>query len=206
MEQVCEENCHPLQGNRLSLSGLGLSPDRACLFGNCAGYYPALFCILEDIIHRLYMSKRIKKTDNYFERVKQRANRTNYRYYFFDYLYFKGEVWGKKKGRMSGFTLLFWYWLWIVVLPGNFILINNVPQWSSLHLVYLGTMFFVYLCFILVRYRKARAQALFNRYHRSKPVGAVQAIFLYLLPFALFFLETWLFDEWGWTDCVRWNK
>lgn len=28
------------------------------------------------------MSKRIKKTDNYFERVKQRANRTNYRYYF----------------------------------------------------------------------------------------------------------------------------
>ena len=37
------------------------------------------------------MGKRIKKTDNYFERVKQHANRTNYRYYFFDYLYFKGE-------------------------------------------------------------------------------------------------------------------
>lgn len=56
------------------------------------------------------MNKGIKKTDNYFERVKQRANRTNYRYYFFDYLYFKGEVWGKKIGRMSGFILLFWYW------------------------------------------------------------------------------------------------
>ena len=28
------------------------------------------------------MSKGIKKTDNYFERVKQRANQTNYRYYF----------------------------------------------------------------------------------------------------------------------------
>ena len=51
------------------------------------------------------MKKGIKKTDNYFEQVKQRANRTNYRYYFFDYLYFKGEVWGKKKGRMSGFIL-----------------------------------------------------------------------------------------------------
>lgn len=38
------------------------------------------------------MSKRIKKTDNYFERVKQRANRTNYRYYFFDYLYFKVSI------------------------------------------------------------------------------------------------------------------
>ena len=56
------------------------------------------------------MNKGIKKTDNYFERVKQRANQTNYRYYFFDYLYFKGEVWGKKIGRMSGFILLFWYW------------------------------------------------------------------------------------------------
>ena len=55
------------------------------------------------------MNKGIKNTDNYFERVKQRANRTNYRYYFFDYLYFKGEVWGKKIGRMSGFILLFWY-------------------------------------------------------------------------------------------------
>ena len=88
------------------------------------------------------MNKGIKKTDNYFERVKQRANRTNYRYYFFDYLYFKGEVWGKKIGRMSGFILLFWYWWWIVVLPGNFLLINNVPQWSSLHLGYLGAMFY----------------------------------------------------------------
>ena len=88
------------------------------------------------------MNKGIKKTDNYFERVKQRANQTNYRYYFFDYLYFKGEVWGKKIGRMSGFILLFWYWWWIVVLPGNFLLINSVPQWSSLHLGYLGAMFY----------------------------------------------------------------
>ena len=63
MEQVCEEDCHSLQGNWLSLFGLVFSPDRACLFWNCAGYYPALFCILENIIHRLYMSKRIKKTD-----------------------------------------------------------------------------------------------------------------------------------------------
>ena len=44
------------------------------------------------------MSKRIEKTDNYFERVKQRADRTNYRYYLFDYLYFKGEAWGRKWG------------------------------------------------------------------------------------------------------------
>ena len=138
------------------------------------------------------MNKGIKKTDNYFERVKQRANRTNYRYYFFDYLYFKGEVWGKKIGRMSGFILLFWYWWWIVVLPGNFLLINNVPQWSSLHLGYLGAMFLLICVFILARYRKARVQALLNRYRRSKHISAVQAYFLFLLPFVLFFLETWL--------------
>lgn len=124
--------------------------------------------------------------------MKQRANRTNYRYYFFDYLYFKGEVWGKKIGRMSGFILLFWYWWWVVVLPGNFLLINNVPQWSSLHLGYLGAMFLLICVFILARYRKARVQALLNRYRRSKHISAVQAYFLFLLPFVLFFLETWL--------------
>lgn len=48
------------------------------------------------------MSKRIKKTDNYFERVKQRANRTNYRYYFFDYLYFKGEQGHKMRSMFRG--------------------------------------------------------------------------------------------------------
>ena len=53
-------------------------------------------------------NKGIKNTDNYFERVKQRANRTNYRYYFFDYLYFKGEVWDKKIGTdVVGFILAF---------------------------------------------------------------------------------------------------
>lgn len=155
------------------------------------------------------MSKRIKKTDNYFERVKQCTKRTNYRYYLFDYLYFKGEAWGKMPipRRMSGFTLLFWYWSWLVVLPGDILLCCNVVQrWSPLHLGYLGAMYLFLCVFILVRYRKARVLALLNRYRRSKHVGVVQAITLYLLPFALFFLETWLFDEWGWADCVRWNK
>lgn len=45
------------------------------------------------------MNKEIKKSDNYFERVKGHANQTKYKYYFFDYLYFKGEAWaGKKDG------------------------------------------------------------------------------------------------------------
>ena len=83
---------------------------------------------------------------------------------------------------------------------------NEKMAWSSLHLGYLGAMFLLICVFILARYRKARVQALLNRYRRSKHISAVQAYFLFLLPFVLFFLETWLFDEWGWTDCVRWNK
>lgn len=35
------------------------------------------------------MNKEIKKADNYFERVKGRANQTKYKYYFFDYLYYR---------------------------------------------------------------------------------------------------------------------
>lgn len=144
------------------------------------------------------MNKGIKKTDNYFERIKQRSIRTNYRYYFFDYLYFKGEVWNKKKGRMSGFTLLFWYWWWIVVLPGNILLKNSVPQWSSsLHLGYLGAMFLLICVFILARYRKARVQALMNHYRRSKCISFTQCIILYLLPFALFCLGLTVADWLG---------
>ncbi|MCE9135061.1 hypothetical protein [Bacteroides thetaiotaomicron] len=148
------------------------------------------------------MSKRIEKTDNYFERVKQRADRTNYRYYLFDYLYFKGEVWGRKWGRMSGFTLLLAYWWWLVVLPGDILLRNSV--WSHLRLDYFIAMFLFFCIFILVRYRKARASALMSHYRRSKRIGTAQLFFLYLLPVALFFLEAWLFDKWGWADGWKW--
>lgn len=151
------------------------------------------------------MGKGIKKTDNYFERVKQRADRTHYRYYLFDYLYFKGEAWGRKWGRMSGFLLLLSYWWWLVVMPGDILLCCNVVQrWSPLHLGYLGAMFLFFCIFILVRYRKARVSALMNHYRRSKRIGTVQLFFLYLLPVALFFLEAWLFDQWGWADGWRW--
>lgn len=148
------------------------------------------------------MRKGIKKTDNYFERVKQRADRTNYRYYLFDYLYFKGEAWGRKCGRTSGFSLLLSYWLWLVVLPGDILLCNSV--WSHLRLGYLVAMFLFFCIFIFVRYRKARVSALMNHYRRSKRIGTVQLFFLYLLPVALFFLEAWLFDQWGWADGWRW--
>lgn len=50
--------------------------------------------------------KGINKTDNYFERNGQMSSRKNYRYYFFDYLYFKGEQWNKKALRCSGAFVL----------------------------------------------------------------------------------------------------
>ncbi|MFR9259862.1 MAG: hypothetical protein ACLVL2_01215 [Bacteroides cellulosilyticus] len=121
------------------------------------------------------MSKRIEKTDNYFERVKQRADRTNYRYYLFDYLYFKGEAWGRKWGRMSGFTLLLAYWWWLVVLPGDILLRNSV--WSHLRLGYFIAMFLFFCIFILVRYRKARVSALMSHYRRSKTYWHSAVIF-----------------------------
>ena len=73
------------------------------------------------------MSKRIKKTDNYFERVKQRANRTNYRYYFFDYLYFKGEQGHKMRSRCSGVLMLSLYWWFIIEIPCIPLFDRNLP-------------------------------------------------------------------------------
>ena len=55
------------------------------------------------------MKKGTNKTDNYFERVKQRLHPPKYRYYFFDYLYFKGEQWSKKAFRCSDAFILLEY-------------------------------------------------------------------------------------------------
>ena len=63
------------------------------------------------------MKKGTNKTDNYFERVKQRLHPPKYRYYFFDYLYFKGEQWSKKAFRCSGAFILLEYWIMIVAFP-----------------------------------------------------------------------------------------
>lgn len=198
MEQVCEENCHSLQGNWLSLFGLGLSPDRACLFWNCAGYDPALFCILENIIHRLYMSKGIKKTDNYFERVKQRANRTNYRYYFFDYLYFKGEQGHKMRSRCSGVLMLSLYWWFIIEIPCIPLFDRNLPH--TWYLLCCMGMFLFPVLFCLVRYRKDRTSALVNHYRHSSK-NKITITLLLLLPMVLCGFELWLLAKLGWIIC-----
>ncbi len=165
---------------------------------SCAGYYPALFCILENIIHRLYMSKRIKKTDNYFERVKQRANRTNYRYYFFDYLYFKGEQGHKMRSRCSGLLMLSLYWWFIIEIPCLPLLDRNLPY--TWYLLCCMGMFLFPVLFCLIRYRKDRTSALVNHYRHSSK-NKITITLLLLLPMVLCGFELWLLAKLGWIIC-----
>ena len=128
------------------------------------------------------MGKRIKKTDNYFERVKQHANRTNYRYYFFDYLYFKGEQGHKMRSRCSGALMLSLYWWFIIVIPCIPLFDRNLPHTWYL-LCGLGMLLFPFL-FCLIRYRKDRTSALVNHYRHSSK-NKIMIFLLMLLPMVL---------------------
>ena len=81
------------------------------------------------------MKKGTNKTDNYFERVKQRLHPPKYRYYFFDYLYFKGEQWSKKAFRCSGAFILLEYWIMIVAFPafGCGHILSSTDSFIALH-------------------------------------------------------------------------
>ena len=124
------------------------------------------------------MKKGTNKTDNYFERVKQRLHPPKYRYYFFDYLYFKGEQWSKKAFRCSGAFILLEYWIMIVAFPAfGFTSVTH----------HFGD----------------RKKAIINHYRHSKSSG-VTMTFIIILPFILFFFELWLFDKLEWIDCKLW--
>ena len=60
------------------------------------------------------MSEGIKKSSYHFEFVNPRQMK-KYKFYFFDYLYYMGEIchenkWGESSWRISGFGVLIWYW------------------------------------------------------------------------------------------------
>lgn len=144
------------------------------------------------------MSKRIKKTDNYFERVKQRANRTNYRYYFFDYLYFKGEQGHKMRSRCSGLLMLSLYWWFIIEIPCLPLFDRNLPH--TWYLLCSMGMFLFPVLFCLVRYRKDRTSALVSHYRHSSK-NKITITLLLLLPMVLCGFELWLLAKLGWIIC-----
>ena len=135
---------------------------------------------------------------NYFERVKQRANRTNYRYYFFDYLYFKGEQGHKMRSRCSGLLMLSLYWWFIIEIPCLPLLDRNLPY--TWYLLCCMGMFLFPVLFCLIRYRKDRTSALVNHYRHSSK-NKITITLLLLLPMVLCGFELWLLAKLGWVIC-----
>ena len=144
------------------------------------------------------MGRAIRKSDNYFERMQARNNRKKYRYYFFDYLYFKGEQANKMGYRCSGTLMFSLYWWFIIVIPCIPLFDRNLPHTWYL-LCGLGMLLFPFL-FCLIRYRKDRTSALVNHYrHSSKNKSMI--FLLMLLPVALCGFELWLLAKLGWITC-----
>ena len=132
------------------------------------------------------MKKGTNKTDNYFERVKQRLHPPKYRYYFFDYLYFKGEQ-----------------WIMIVAFPAFGFTSVTHHFGDNAVIFYQVLILLLPYIFIFFRYRKDRKKAIINHYRHSKSSG-VTMTFIIILPFILFFFELWLFDKLEWIDCKLW--
>ena len=148
------------------------------------------------------MKKGTNKTDNYFERVKQRLHPPKYRYYFFDYLYFKGEQWSKKAFRCSGAFILLEYWIMIVAFPA-FGFTSVTHHFGDNAVIFYQVLILLLPYIFIFFYRKDRKKAIINHYRHSKSSG-VTMTFIIILPFILFFFELWLFDKLEWIDCKLW--
>lgn len=127
-----------------------------------------------------------------------RANRTNYRYYFFDYLYFKGEQGHKMRSRCSGVLMLSLYWWFIIEIPCIPLFDRNLPH--TWYLLCCMGMFLFPVLFCLVRYRKDRTSALVNHYRHSSK-NKITITLLLLLPMVLCGFELWLLAKLGWIIC-----
>lgn len=142
------------------------------------------------------MSTERKKSGYHFELVNPRRTKKKYRFYFFDYLYYMGEVyhenrWGEKSWRMSGFGVLMWYW-GLILYPFLSALSGRMDGGVERAVLYGWGLFPAVFC--LLRYRKARRAALMNHYDGKKRIGMAKLLFL---PLALFVLELWLFGRSG---------
>ena len=117
-------------------------------------------------------------------------------------LLFKGEIyhenkWGESNWRMSGFGVLIWYW-GLILYPFLTILFEYIENSEAKRAIIYGWGMFP-IVFCLLRYRKARCDALMKHYDGKKHIGIIKLLFT---PLALFVLEQWLFGKLGWTDSI----
>ena len=122
-----------------------------------------------------------------------------YRYYFFDYLYYIGEIWSKSNYKMDGSTLLFLYYTFIITIPLYFGLIHKPETNNNYFRIFYLVFSFVFPCsFNLLRYRKKRKTALMKHFHRPKKIGVITAIFFLLVPIGFCWFAIWLYTKLGW--------
>lgn len=144
------------------------------------------------------MSKERKRSIYHFKFINPRQTK-KYKFYFFDYLYYMGEIyhenkWGESSWRMSGFGVLIWYW-GLILFPFLSIGLGYIENINIEFVIMCSWgMFPVFFCFF--RYRKARKYALMNYYDGKKRIGIIKLLFT---PLVLFILEQWLFEKLGLT-------
>ena len=124
------------------------------------------------------MNKERKRSGYHFEFINPRQTK-KYKFYFFDYLYYMGEVyhenkWGESSWRMSGFSVLIWYW-GLILYPFLSIGLGYIENSDTELAIMCGWgMFPVFFCFF--RYRKARKYALMN-YYEGKNIAETNQLF-----------------------------
>ena len=144
------------------------------------------------------MNKERKRSGYHIEFINPRQTK-KYKFYFFDYLYYMGEIyhenrWGEKSWRMSGPGVLIWYW-WLILYPFLSIGLRYIENTDiELAILCVWGMFPILFCFL--RYHKTRKYALMNHYDGKKRIGVIKLLFT---PLVLFILEQWLFERLGLT-------
>lgn len=116
-----------------------------------------------------------------------------YRFYFFDYLYYKTERWSEKTLRCSGSFMIWWFWWWDVALASSFLI--PLTWGNSIRYSLYASLFAFPLVLTPIRYRKGRRSVIMKHY-RSKNSGGTMLL-LFVLSFVLFFLEMWVLEKWG---------
>lgn len=135
----------------------------------------------------------MRDKDNYFERTRQRLHAKKYRFYFFDYLYYKGERWSEKTYRCSGSFMIWWFWWLDVLIPAIVLLPSGLTD--SEHYSVGAALFCFPFVFTLIRYRKGRKAAIMSHYRRNSKNSGFTMFLLVVLSFVLCGIEMWVLGK-----------